>query len=89
MQCLGGVSFSVEIQDARILNFNRCRHYYNVGAVNYLAAGSCNFNNEGETIWPLDQIVADTQFYVRDSVIDYITALGTISPAIEGRLVLQ
>jgi hypothetical protein len=56
--------------------------------VNYLAAGSCNFNNAGETIWPLDQIVADTQFYVRDSVIDYITAMGTISPAIEGRLVL-
>ncbi len=50
--------------------------YYNVGTVNYLAAGSCNFNNAGETIWPLDQIVADTQFYVRDSVIDYITADG-------------
>ena len=40
-------------------------------------------------IWPLDQIVADTQFYVRDSVIDYITAMGTISPAIEGRLVFN
>ena len=62
--------------------------YYNVSSVNYLAAGSCNFNNAGETIWPLDQIVADTQFYVRDSVIDYITAMGTISPAVEGRLVL-
>ena len=60
---------------------------YNVSTVNYLAAGSCNFNNAGETIWPLDQIVADTQFYVRDSVIDYITAEGTISPAVEGRLV--
>jgi len=33
--------------------------------------------------------VADTQFYVRDSVIDYITAMGTISPAIEGRLVFS
>jgi 5'-nucleotidase/UDP-sugar diphosphatase len=61
--------------------------YYNVGSVNYLAAGSCNFNNDGVTLWPLDQIVADTQFYVRDSVIDYITAMGTISPAIEDRLV--
>ncbi len=61
--------------------------YYNVSSVNYLAAGSCNFNNAGETIWPLDQIVADTQFYVRDSVIDYIAAqTGSISPAIEGRL---
>ena len=58
-----------------------------MSSVNYLAAGSCNFNNAGVTIWPLDQIVADTQFYVRDSVIDYITAMGTISPAVEGRLV--
>jgi 2',3'-cyclic-nucleotide 2'-phosphodiesterase (5'-nucleotidase family) len=61
--------------------------FYNVSTVNYLAAGSCNFNDDGVTIWPLDQIVADTQFYVRDSVIDYITAMGTISPAVEGRLV--
>ena len=61
--------------------------YYNVGTVNYVAAGSCNFNNDGVTIWPLDQIVADTQFYVRDSVIDYVTAMGTISPEVEGRLV--
>jgi 2',3'-cyclic-nucleotide 2'-phosphodiesterase (5'-nucleotidase family) len=62
--------------------------YYNVSTVNYLAAGSCNFNNAGETIWPLSQIVADTQYYVRDSVIDYIQAqTGPISPAVEGRLV--
>jgi 2',3'-cyclic-nucleotide 2'-phosphodiesterase (5'-nucleotidase family) len=68
------------------VDFGDVGTYYNVSTVNYLAAGSCNFNNAGETIWPLDQIVADTQFYVRDSVIDYITAMGTISPAIEGRL---
>ncbi len=62
--------------------------YYNVSTVNYLAAGSCNFNNAGVTIWPLDQIVADTQFYVRDAVIDYVSAqAGPISPAVEGRLV--
>ena len=60
--------------------------YYNVSTVNYLAAGSCNFNNAGVTLWPLDQIVADTQYYVRDAVINYSTAMGTISPAIEGRL---
>ena len=70
------------------VNFTDASTYYNVSTVNYLAAGSCNFNNAGETIWPLDQIVADTQFYVRDSVIDYITAMGTISPAVEGRLQL-
>ena len=74
--------------DGLTVDFTDAATYYNVSTVNYLAAGSCNFNNAGETIWPLDQIVADTQFYVRDSVIDYITAMGTISPAIEGRLVL-
>jgi 5'-nucleotidase/UDP-sugar diphosphatase len=71
------------------VDFADATTYYNVSSVNYLAAGSCNFNNAGETIWPLDQIVADTQFYVRDSVIDYITAMGTVSPAIEGRLVFD
>jgi 5'-nucleotidase/UDP-sugar diphosphatase len=75
--------------DGLPVDFADAGTYYNVSSVNYLAAGSCNFNNAGETIWPLDQIVADTQYYVRDSVIDYITAMGTISPAIEGRLVFQ
>ena len=61
---------------------------FNGTSVNYLAAGSCNFNNAGVTIWPLDQIVADTQFCVRDSVIDYIAAQpGPIAPAVEGRVV--
>ncbi len=70
------------------VDFTDAGTYYNVSSVNYLAAGSCNFNNAGETIWPLDQIVADTQFYVRDSVIDYVSAqVGPIAPAIEGRLV--
>jgi 2',3'-cyclic-nucleotide 2'-phosphodiesterase (5'-nucleotidase family) len=63
--------------------------YYNVSSVNYVAAGSCNFNDDGVTLWPLDQIVADTQFYVRDAVISYLLAAGTISPAVEGRLVFQ
>jgi hypothetical protein len=60
--------------------------YYRVSTVNYLAAGSCNFNNSGVSLWPLNQIVNDTQFYVRDAVINYIKAMGTVSPAIEGRL---
>jgi uncharacterized repeat protein (TIGR01451 family) len=60
---------------------------YTVSTVNYIAAGSCNFNNDGETIWPLDQIVADTQYYVRDSVADYVLAQGApIAPMVEGRL---
>jgi len=72
---------------ATTVDFTDAATYYRVSSVNYLAAGSCNFNNAGVTLWPLDQIVADTQFYVRDSVIDYITAMGTIDPAVEGRLV--
>ncbi len=71
------------------VDFTNADTYYNVSTVNYLAAGSCNFNNAGETIWPLDQIVADTQFYVRDSVIDYIEATSTVAPAVEGRLVFN
>ena len=57
-----------------------------MSTVNYLAAGSCNFNNNGVSLWPLNQIAADTQYYVRDAVIDYISDMGTVSPAIEGRL---
>ncbi len=72
--------------DGTAVDFTDADTYYNVGTVNYVAAGSCNFNNAGETIWPLDQVTADTQYYVRDSVIDYIEHEGTISPAVEGRL---
>jgi hypothetical protein len=43
-------------------------------------------NDAGVTLWPLSQIVNDTQYYVRDAVIDYVTHLGQVSPAIEGRL---
>ncbi|MEA3511328.1 MAG: 5'-nucleotidase C-terminal domain-containing protein, partial [Actinomycetota bacterium] len=61
---------------------------YLVSTVNYVAAGSCNFNNDGETIWPLDQIAYDTQYYVRDTVINYVAAqVDPINPAIEGRVV--
>jgi len=68
------------------VDFNNASKYFNVSTVNYLAAGSCNFNNAGVTLWPLNQIVADTQYYVRDAVIDYVTHEGIVSPAIEGRL---
>ncbi|MBI5354285.1 MAG: 5'-nucleotidase C-terminal domain-containing protein [Chloroflexi bacterium] len=76
---------SLEVNGTEI-DFEDASTYYNVSTVNYLAAGSCNFNNGGVSLWPLDQIVADTQYYVRDSVIDYVTFMGTVSPAIEGRL---
>lgn len=81
----GNNVYSMRVGD-RYVDFNDADTYYRVSTVNYLAAGSCNFNNAGITIWPLDQIVADTQFYVRDAVIDYVEAMGTVSPQIEGRL---
>jgi hypothetical protein len=68
------------------VDFTDASTYYKVSTVNYLAAGSCNFNDAGVSLWPLNQIVNDTQFYVRDAVINYIKAMGTVSPAIEGRL---
>lgn len=73
--------------NGQAIDFMDATTYYTVSTVNYLAAGSCNFNDNGETIWPLDQVVADTQYYVRDVVIDYIKDQGTISPMIDGRLV--
>jgi PKD repeat protein len=69
------------------VDFTDATTYYRVSSVNYLAAGACNFSNAGVTLWPLDQIVADTQYYVRDAVIEYVQAqTGPISPAIEGRI---
>ena len=68
------------------VDFTDASTYYKVSTVNYLAAGSCNFNNSGVSLWPLNQIVDDTQYYVRDAVINYATAMGTIDPQIEGRL---
>jgi 2',3'-cyclic-nucleotide 2'-phosphodiesterase (5'-nucleotidase family) len=63
---------------------------YTVSTVNYLAAGSCNFNTGGAnpvSLWPLNQIVADTQNYVRDVVIEYTPLLPQpIAPMVEGRL---
>jgi hypothetical protein len=46
--------------------------------------------DNGVSLWPLNQITHDTQYYVRDVVIDYISAqTEPISPAIEGRLQFQ
>jgi len=73
--------------DDQTIDFMDATTYYTVSTVNYLAAGSCNFNNGGVSLWPLGQIVADTQNYVRDAVINYVTDQGVISPTIEGRLV--
>ena len=80
------VSFTI---NGTKVDFANATKYYNVSTVNYLAAGSCNFNNGGVSIWPLKQIVHDTQFYVRDAVIDYVKAMKTVSPVIDGRLIFK
>jgi 2',3'-cyclic-nucleotide 2'-phosphodiesterase/3'-nucleotidase len=69
------------------VDFADATTYYRVSTVNYLAAGACNFSDAGKTLWPLDQIVADTQYYVRDAVIEYVQdQTAPINPQIEGRL---
>lgn len=79
---VGGLSFGNVVVD-----FLDATKYYTVSTVNYIAAGSCNFNNGGVTLWPFDQIVHDTQYYVRDVVIDYIPTLTQpIAPALENRV---
>ena len=73
--------------NGQFVDFLDATTYYTVSTVNYLAAGSCNFSDNGVSLWPIDQIVNDTQYYVRDAVIDYIDAQsGPIAPDIEGRL---
>jgi 5'-nucleotidase/UDP-sugar diphosphatase len=81
-----GSNVKALIISGKPVDFLDAAKYYKVSTVNYLAAGSCNFNDGGVSLWPLNQIVDDTQYYVRDAVIDYVTAMGTVSPAIEGRL---
>lgn len=79
---VGGLSFggvTVDFLDATT--------YYTVSTVNYIAAGSCNFNNGGVTLWPFNQIVHDTQYYVRDVMIDYVPTLPSpITPVVENRI---
>ncbi|HSL43112.1 MAG TPA: 5'-nucleotidase C-terminal domain-containing protein [Anaerolineales bacterium] len=74
------------IFDDHEVDFTDAETYYNVSTVNYLAAGSCNFNDGGVSLWPLSQIVHDTQYYVRDAVINYAMHEETIAPVVEGRL---
>jgi hypothetical protein len=74
------------------VDFTDATKFYKVSTVNYLAAGSCNFSDKDPitgnpvTLWPLSQIVNDTQYYVRDTVIDYITHQVTIAPVTEFRI---
>jgi hypothetical protein len=74
------------VVNGKSIDFKDTKKTYNVSTVNYLAAGSCNFNDNGVSLWPLNKIVHDTQFYVRDAVIHYIAAQHNINPQIEGRL---
>jgi len=72
--------------DGKFVDFTDATTYYKVSTVNYLAAGACNMSDAGVTLWPLSQTLNDTQFYVRDAVIDYVKAQGTVNPLVEGRL---
>ena len=74
--------------DGKPVDFNDAATYYNVSTVNYLAAGSCNFNDSGVSLWPLDQIV-QRHPVLRPRRGDRLHHgdQGTVSPAIEGRLV--
>ncbi len=71
------------------IDFTDASKYYKVSTVNYLAAGSCNFNDAGVSLWPLSQTFADTQYYVRDAVIHYVAHEGTVGPKIERRLAFR
>ncbi|GEM_PF-1277893 len=77
------------VVNGQSIDFVNATKFYTISTVNYLAAGSCNFSDNGKSLWPLENLVADTQYYVRDSVIDYIKAKGTITPTIEQRLKFQ
>lgn len=68
------------------VDFTDTETYYKVATVNYLALGNVNFNDGGVSLWPLDQVTAATQYYMRDAVIEYIQSMGMVSPAVEGRL---
>ncbi len=84
----GNNILSLEYSPGKFVDFNDETTFYNVSTANYLAAGSCNFNDNKQTIWPLDQTQTSQFISIRDAVIDYVTAMKTISPAIEGRMVI-
>ena len=46
---------------------NELTKFYKVFDGQLHRGGFLEFNNAGETLWPLDQIAQDTQFYVRDA----------------------
>jgi 2',3'-cyclic-nucleotide 2'-phosphodiesterase/3'-nucleotidase/5'-nucleotidase len=75
--------------NGQVVDFTNATKFYKVSTVNYLAAGSCNFNDGGVSLWPLNQITNDTQYYVRDAVINYVTDQGIVSPKIDGRLFFE
>lgn len=68
------------------VDFSDASTYYKVATVHYLALGNVNFNNAGVSLWPLSQITHTTQFYARDAVVDFIKAMGIISPQVDQRL---
>jgi hypothetical protein len=69
------------------VDFNDATATYRVSTLNYLAAGGCNFNDNGTTLWPSTQVEQDTSYSLRDAVMDYLRAQsGPIAPVVEARL---
>jgi len=68
------------------VDFEDASTYYKVATVDFLAMGGVNFNDGGVSLWPLNQIESETQFYIRDAVQGYIQTRAVISPMVEGRL---
>ena len=52
------------VVNGREVDLSDASTYYRVSTVNYVAAGSCNFDG-GVSLWPLNQIVNDTTFQLR------------------------
>jgi len=76
--------------NGRFVDLTDANTFYTVSTVNYIGAGSCNFKDPTQTysLWPIDQLIASPQIYVRESVIEWIRLNSPISPQVENRLVL-
>jgi 2',3'-cyclic-nucleotide 2'-phosphodiesterase/3'-nucleotidase len=76
--------------NGQLIDLNDETTYYNVSTVNYVGAGSCNFRDEeGNSLWPIENLIAAPQLYVRESVIDYVREFTPIAPQVEGRLLFR
>jgi hypothetical protein len=71
--------------DGQEVDFDDADTYYRVSTVNYLAAGSCNFNNAGISLWPLNQIVNGLRGwpYYKLNSLGTTWPTGTLRPSVQ------